>query len=552
MKKFLAILISLFTILSLAQGVFAVEDSPVEVPVSQDDTWYVINGKYVDFNSNGIATTTRIYKNTNFMPIRAFAEAISTDEITAKIKWAQVDGKTLTRIIYGDYAFDVLAGSEWMDLRKYNPDTDDYDFQKSLNLKVPAELYDNTMYIPFRKAVRAVLGKYFDENGNIIDIDENGEDQRRDTAEDGTDVDSEFLRYAEIGVNTGKYIIEVSTNKDFKILKDANNHSITEGDASDKKKEVAKPIQVLTPANETKTIWVAKENYGFNEANFEEFFVDIYDGNFYALTKDSAGKETIKEINVDLTKEKGEKISTPISGTSFISENHIIKASIDDTNKIVNISDPNKLTDETGKSVFAYKKVDNVINLDKGQLYSKVTENISDYKTNPGLYKFTYVEMNTIKIGDNNYYHNGELSFNGTDISSVSNITPVTATDGNGKPFYGIRYKNPENKFICVGSFNKQEEISKAIAKYFTAKEDCELSVGYEIIIVKDESYYEAMLIKSAQNNLYAYVFDAEYNVVCENAGFEIVENVNGSNNRVLVVGEVDKGGKQFFIWEEN
>lgn len=175
-------------------------------------TWYYVNNKYIDFNSNGIPMATLKTSipggDVNLLPIRGVAEALGAQIYS--------QGDDIYRIVLaGKYCCDVKAWDNRIDVRKPNGNTTTY--VTTLTASCPVVEYEDTIYIPFRDIVRAL----FVPDGTMEDTDK-------------------YIKVTEIVPESGFYRIYVSTVGKFDIVhKEKITHNITFVLPNGQKKEIA-------------------------------------------------------------------------------------------------------------------------------------------------------------------------------------------------------------------------------------------------------------------------------------------------------------------------
>ncbi len=117
------------------------------------ETWYCVNGKYIDFNSNGIYTDTLVTNieggSANLMPIRAFAESIGAT-------LSPGNGQGVWDVIADEYAINLCAGYDFINVYKMN--NGQGEFLATWKLNCPVVEHEGVTYIPFRSAICALFG----------------------------------------------------------------------------------------------------------------------------------------------------------------------------------------------------------------------------------------------------------------------------------------------------------------------------------------------------------------------------------------------------------
>lgn len=261
LKKLTGILLSLILIISTGVLVHAAAE-PGELSGEVKDividgraytyntnTWYYVNGKYIDINSNGIpiATlkTTIEGGDVNLMPIRGIAEALGADIF--------YQGNDIYRIIlYKKYAIDVKIGADMIDVRE--PEGNNAEYITTLQASCPVVEYNDTIYLPFRDVIRAL----FVPTGTYNDT-------------------KKYINVLEMERDIGFYRIYVSTSGNFDIIKKA---------------DVAHDITLFTDEG-TKVVSVAK---GKVSENFEKFLYRTYVGTDNVQENFKAYKNACKYI----------------------------------------------------------------------------------------------------------------------------------------------------------------------------------------------------------------------------------------------------------------
>ena len=206
------------------------------------DTWYCVNDKFIDFNSNGIYTDTLVTEvaggSVNLMPIRAFAESIGAELM------AQADGGWYIKTTDG--AICVYAGRDSMEVYKINKGV--MSEAQNWRLNCPIVEYNGVTYIPFRSAICALFG------------------------------------IAENKASTTDKIKVREEGTGYRIFADREYAPILK-----EKKDVAHDVRIIAPDGSEHTIAVAKKEHMVNPAYFEKYlrefyWLDVLEGNIYAKT----------------------------------------------------------------------------------------------------------------------------------------------------------------------------------------------------------------------------------------------------------------------------
>ncbi len=241
MKKILAIILSLITLMAVCQPTLAAQNPELMGVVKNvwiggrkyvynTNTWYYVDNHYIDFNSNGIPMATLCTNigtgDVNMLPIRGVAEALGAQIYS--------QGNDVYRIVLaGKYSVDVKVGDNRVDVRKPVYNTTEY--VTTLLASCPVVEYEDTIYIPFRDIVRAL----FVPGGTMEDTDK-------------------YISVSEIVPDSGFYRIYVSTFGKFHIVH---------------KKDLTKTIKIIEPNGGEHYISVLR---GPISENFKKYLYRVY------------------------------------------------------------------------------------------------------------------------------------------------------------------------------------------------------------------------------------------------------------------------------------
>ncbi len=210
-----------------------------------EDSYYIIDGRFTDFNSNGIykATLRKTLADggdINLLPVRTFAEAIGASIYVSDVEGSDYD---IYRIINAGrtIAVDFRAGMDFLNIYNISTVNDEeiYEFDDTKDLVTPAVEYNNTSYIPFRDAISAILGVDAKSSEAYI-----GYVPSKDQKAFGIKVDTE-----------GKESLPQGLENMFETMQ----------------AEVAHPVSIVKADNTTKTIWIANSYEKNDIRNFAQY-----------------------------------------------------------------------------------------------------------------------------------------------------------------------------------------------------------------------------------------------------------------------------------------